>query len=373
MSGMKRMADTRPSRDDDDDRYDERVSEEFVTTPQIADAEELAKRRMVSVKRTVASAASPAAGSGGISGSGGGGFFGGVTTSIAPPTTGFSFGVGAKKDEAPKLPPSTFGFGSSGTPGDKKEGGSTPAPSGFGFGAPPASEAPKFSFGFPAAAPASASAAPVSFGFGSKGSDAAAKPEPGKFTFGSSVKYNFSEGVSSFAEAQRKLMEENKANVASDSAPAKVDGDGEGKDTGEDTDVPNPLSGASSIVTLSGEVLASGPSKLYVFDKEGAKWKEHGEGDAKVKKDVVPTEDGGEAKKGGKTVYRLMVRDGYSLNAVVSKKGFVLSKESEKHFVFSIAVEGGVETYLLKFTGTSAETTAKKVMEEVKKAINAAE
>lgn len=381
MSGLKRAAEKQLSRDDDDDRDSQ--PEEFATTPQIADAEELATRRMVTVKRSTAPPASSA-----------GGFFKGVAGAPAPGAPGFSFGA-KTAEEAPKVPSSTFGFGAApaaapAAAAAKDENGADgkPAPSKFSFGAPPSAEAPKFNFSFGSSTTSTSGAtAPVGFGFnfGAKapaqpasetaskeggGSSGETKPaEPPKVIFGSTGGFSFKDAANSFAEAQRKLTEEKKA-----SADATTEGEATatgGNADDADDDAPKLFANASSIVSSSGEVLACGPSKLYIYEKNAKEWKERGQGDAKVKKDVVPVEEGENAKQ-EKTVFRLMVRDGYSLNAIVSKKAFVLSKEAEKHIIFSIATaDAGVETYLLKFTGPTAESTTKKVIEELKKVIEA--
>lgn len=331
----KRAAQHQLTRDNFDDD-DGRDSDEFETTPQIADAAELAGRRMVTVKR---SAAPPSAA--------GSSLFKGFPSAPAPagPSSGFA---PVSTSAAPLAKPF------------------------FGFGAPPSSEAPKFSFNFGApatgqtATTTTTTAAPaLSFGFPAAGAaaDVGTPAEAPKFAFGSGTTFNFGAAVGSFTEGQKKLSEaKDGASAPAEGGDKAADANGSGSD---EDDTPKLFAGKSSIATVSGEVLAAAPSKLYNFDKAGNSWKESGEGDAKVKKDTLPADEGKEEQ----TIYRLMVRDGYSLNALIVKDSFVLTKEAEKHIIFSVATPEGVETHLLKFTGPAAETNTNKILGEIKKVI----
>lgn len=368
MSGepsRKRTADTQISKDDYDN--DDRDNETFVVTPQVADEAEMATRRVVRVRRpepsstpstgkgffknlsTTTPAAAPAFKS----------TFGEASTSTTPSfgftskamdgsatnhTPAFSFGSVAT--EACK---SAFSCGASATTDAAKK---AEAPATFCFGSPPppsgsgtTAAKPVFTFG---AAPA-ATTAPVE----GKAEDSEATAEK-KPIFGS---FCFASAVTSFAEARQKLDADRKPEEMD--TPQKELAEAHE----EDGDVPTVFTG-QSVVVSAGEVLTSAPVKLYSFDKEGNMWVGCGEGLAKLK-----FEDGEDQK----AVYRMLVRDGYSLNAKLGKNLIVLGKEAEKHIIFSIAnKEGALTTYLMKFTGNNAETNAKVFIEKLKGTIETA-
>lgn len=178
------------------------------------------------------------------------------------------------------------------------------------------------------------------------------------------------------------------------------------------------FSPSSAFQAAPGEILASGPSKLFRFDKPNNKWVECGEGEAKLKREKkvlnpstttteekegdtnLPTSSSdasvpssssspteGETEKETEDVVRLLVRDGYSLNVVVAKGAFILTSSpssttsgnsndssfdtknrvTDKHLVFTVNTrEEGVRHYLLKFTGAVAENNAKTFGERLK-------
>lgn len=415
----KRAAESQLTRDDDGD---ERADDEFVTTPQIADATEMSMRRVVRVRRPEggSSSTTTTASSGGSSG-----FFKDAAVaagSAAPtkPTFGFNFGTsasGSGGSTATTATPATFSFGAA-----PAEGAPKPA-TGFGFGFPSTTTAsgakPAFSFSAaPApststsaseakedgekatAAPTTATAAtPIAFTFGSAPptSDDAAKKPAATFSFGfpttaapatadgaSSAEkkplfgagtFNFGNAVNSFVAARTKMQEEAKEgkqeNKAEATAADAKDADNDNND--DDDDTPDPAGFGSEIVEPTArDVLATAPSKLYLFEKgedgKAGRWAERGSGDAKL---VSQPKAGNAAEH----LYRLLVRGGYSLNATIKKNTFTLSKTEAKHLILLVATAEGPQTYLLKFTGPSAEANTttfsaalKKVVEEVSKA-----
>ncbi|KPA81778.1 hypothetical protein ABB37_04058 [Leptomonas pyrrhocoris] len=403
----KRAAETQLTRDNDGE---DRAEEEFVTTPQIADESEMATRRVVKVRRPEASSAKPTSGSTS-------GFFKDAATaasSAAPakPTFGFkfdsssngggnsstgtatAFSFGPTPATAAATKP-TFGFpASSATAG---------ASSGFSFGNKAAPTATTSTSSFTAATTAtsgggsSSSANPIAFSFGAAppaSGDAAKKPATG-FNFGlpataattattasapgtgSATKedekpvfgagsFNFGSAVNTFVAARNKMQEEAKE-AKPGSSEGKTEKNGADGEEDEDEDKPDPAGFGSEIVEQTArDVLVTAPSKLYLFEKgedgTAGRWTERGTGDAKL----ISQPNAADADE---HIYRLLVRGGYSLNATIKKNTFTLSKTEAKHLILLVATAEGPHTYLLKFTGPSAEANTTKFSEELKKVV----
>ncbi|KAK7201610.1 NUP50 (Nucleoporin 50 kDa) [Novymonas esmeraldas] len=429
MSGdsRKRVATTQLTRDDGDG--DRRGDDDFVTAPQIADSSEMSTRRVVRVRRgpdEPASARSfantpslfkdiagptetaPTTSKWGIGANEAGKgaptpffSFGATTaassssstaaapassaapTATAAPSSGFSFGSGGTAGPATTAaagtPPIAFSFGgqpSSGGGGSNNNAAAGTA-SGFSFGtgvaAAPTTAGVEagsgFSFGFP---PSTSSSQPPNAAETATAAAESAAPKTATATatapvFGSGS-FNFGVAVNSFVEARKKLHEESKDAVqeAGDGDSAN-DGDDAPKGDGNGTGF-----GSEIVEPTARDVVASGPSKLFLFEKgdDGAAghWVERGAGDAKLVAEEPKT-------AAGARVHRLLVRSGYSLNATLGKNLFALSKTEAKHLILAVATSAGPRTYLLKFTGPNAETNTatfseaiKKVMQEVEKA-----
>lgn len=137
------------------------------------------------------------------------------------------------------------------------------------------------------------------------------------------------------------------------------------------------------MVPAPGEVLVSASTKLFAFIKEAGagtgSWVERGAGEAKIKKQnrgsgesgadatsATPSEEGQQPHE----VYRLLVRDGYSLNVTLIKGALLLTKEEAKHIVFTVATKDGVVTYLLKFVGPNAEAASAQFTAELKRVLD---
>ncbi|KAG5490778.1 hypothetical protein JKF63_00900 [Porcisia hertigi] len=392
----KRFAGDQLTRDDDGES---RADEEFLTTPQVADESEMATRRVVRVRRTdrgssssafantpslfkdvaVASDKEPPAfkvsfGAGSVvKGTAVGGSPAALASSSTQPTsslvhppattpTAFRFGGNATAPataESSKTPTISFPLGASTTDSGN---GSTKMGSSF-FGSTSASSGT-----------ASSSAGGLSFGFGSAGIPSATKTdeppskepapavstamaEPKAPVFGAGS-FNFGSAVNSFVEARKKIQEEKHDQISeadgggddnSDKAP-KDDADGSGF-------------GSEIVEQAARNVLATAPSKLFVFAKGDGdapgRWVERGIGEAKIIAEEKKTE-------AGVHVHRLLVRGGYALNATVGKNLFTLSKTEAKHLILAVATSEGPHTYLLKFTGPNAEANTKKFSEAIK-------
>ncbi|KPI90522.1 hypothetical protein ABL78_0282 [Leptomonas seymouri] len=413
----KRAAENQLTRDDDGE---ERAQEEFVTTPQIADESEMATRRVVKVRRPEASSTNPSFGSAS-------GFFKDAATaasSAAPPKPTFGFNFGSSNNDSGSTSTTTtssFSFGTATT----ASGATKPT---FGFPAPPAKTAASSSFSFGSAAAAKATTATTSpssttdassspagtFSFGAKpggtgSSSSGSSANPIAFSFGTASSasgdaagkaaahlklglpattgstadtdnapkvakddkmpvfgagnFNFGSAVNTFVAARNKMQAEAKA----DGGKAKTE---ESTMRGEeDQDKPDAAGFGSEIVEQTArDVLATAPSKLYLFEKgeegKAGRWAERGTGDAKL----ISQPKADNAKE---HIYRLLVRGGYSLNATIKKNTFTLSKTETKHLILLVATAEGPHTYLLKFTGPSAEANTTKFSEELKKVLEA--
>lgn len=189
----------------------------------------------------------------------------------------------------------------------------------------------------------------------------AAQPKAPVFGAGS---FNFGAAVNSFVEARKKMQEER---------GQESEADGEGEDKGSDApkdDADGTGFGSEVVEQSARDVLATAPSKLYLFEKgEGdtpGRWAERGAGEVKL----IAEEKKAEV---GVHVHRLLVRGGYALNATVGKNLFTLSKTEAKHLILAVATSEGPHTYLLKFTGPNAEVNTTKFSEAIKKIIQEAE
>nr|VDZ49838.1 hypothetical_protein_conserved [Leishmania donovani] len=286
-----------------------------------------------------------------------------------PPTTkpsGFSFGGSTASpattgtSTTPKTP---FSFGGLPTDGSSATTGTT---SSFSLGTNSApsvtasTPAGGFSFGF---APAKSSAtAPTDEAPAKEPAPATATALPKALVFGAGS-FNFGSAVNSFVEARKKMQEEK---------GPESEADGEGEDKGGDApkdDADGTGFGSEVVEQSARDVLATAPSKLYLFEKgEGdtpGRWAERGAGEAKL-----IAEKKAEA---GVHVHRLLVRGGYALNATVGKNLFTLSKTEAKHLILAVATSEGPHTYLLKFTGPNAEVNTTKFSEAIKKIMQEAE
>ncbi|GET93715.1 hypothetical protein, conserved [Leishmania tarentolae] len=400
----KRVAGGQLSRDDDGEG---RADDEFVTTPQIADESEMANRRVVRVRRPDGAISAANTFAQGPS------LFKNVPlgSDKEPPAfkmpfraddtskgtaAAFSFAAPASSSSQSSssfgLPstnkPSGFSFGGS-TGSSATTGSTSKAPITFSFSGLPADDGrtpteatSRFSFGT-TSAPSTAEGKQASgfhFGFASAESpatavtDEAPEKEPAPATtkvqakapvFGAGS-FNFGSAVNSFVEARKKMQEDK-------SQELEADGEGEVKSGDAPKDDADGTSFGSEVVEQSArDVLATAPSKLYLFEKgEGDKpgrWAERGAGEAKLIAEESKAESGAH-------VHRLLVRGGYALNATLGKKLFTLSKTEAKHLILAVATSEGPHTYLLKFTGPNAEANTtkfseaiKKVMQEVEKA-----
>lgn len=211
---------------------------------------------------------------------------------------------------------------------------------------PAATSAPKFSFGSFATSAASSEA--------SSSGPAAPAPPPPVFPKGA---FSFANAVSSFVEARKNMEASKTEESAAPPAPSK-----------EET--ASFLVSESVIQPSAGEVLVCFPAKLFGFAKEEKKWVERGEGDVKIKKEMTEMMVEGdkkttEAAPEKKAVYRLLLRDGYSLNTVVDKGVFVLTTKASKHIIFTCGTKEGPAHYLLKFVGAHGEDNASKFITQL--------
>lgn len=327
----KRAADKQGSRDGDDGGDDE-----FISTPQVASAEVMATRRIVTVRRPQAPEAAAAAAPSpfnSVLGS-----FGAATAAVAPsPFAAFG------STPAPPRPVAT-GFGAT----------TAIAPSPFAaFGAAPAPPKPVtggFNFGIappPAAVPVTvtpqAPAAPSSgfnFSFGGNTTAAGDAAAP---------KFDFAAAVGAFSAAA--------ANAASKQTTAAAD-DGEG-----DEDPEAEVAIAAGVPTLAATEVKTGEegdvtlfeahtAKLFNFHADEKSWNECGAGSLKI------------SNKADGTSTRVVMRDNklkkVLLNCTLAKDSFRLAQKQEKMFSFSAPNNGGaVGTFLVKMTGASAADDTK--------------
>lgn len=397
----KRAAESQLTRDDDGEG---RADDDFVTTPQVADTAAMATRRVVKVRRPEGGSSSSATtGSGSSTG-----FFKDAATAAsnaapAKPAFGFGFGFGANSTSSTDKTATTtnaFSFGGTTTTagsakptfsfpstvststaalslGPKSEGSTsaTAAPPTFSFGAaaPASGDAAKkpttgFSFGGltstmnTTATTANTTASSASSSAEDKETAKATAPTDEKKAVFGAGSFNFGSAVNSFVAARAKMQEEakeTKTNQEGSEATAAVDG--------HDEDKPDPAGFGSEIVEQTArDVLVTAPSKLYVFEKgdegKAGRWAERGVGDAKLISQPKEGEDKGH-------IYRLLVRGGYSLNATIKKNTLSLSKAEAKHLILLVATADGPQTYLLKFTGPSAEANTTRFSEELKKVL----
>lgn len=368
--------------------------DEFVTTPQIADGEEMATRRVVKVRRP-AGGAPDATGNSASSAMKVSGLFSGLSAAVAPssaagsttttamattttsglspplpstvaakPVFGFS-SISSRGDQQPVAPAATFGFG---TP--RRDSGSSVGPvgasasteSGSGERAAPV---PSALFGLTAAVKGGGVAPAETPAVSAEGGAVAATSA--KPIFGAGA-FSFSSAVNSFVEARKKMQEEKTADGDA-SGDAKVSDD----DKADDDSGESPVFGVEVTESAARDVLASAPTKLYRYEKaEGeatGKWAERGAGEAKLICQEVSGGDDAPPKR----VYRLLVRGGYAMNATLGKNRFTISKAEEKHLIVAIASAEGPQTYLINFTGSNAVASAKKFSEELKRAITEAD
>ncbi|KAG8342832.1 hypothetical protein TRVL_06339 [Trypanosoma vivax] len=155
--------------------------------------------------------------------------------------------------------------------------------------------------------------------------------------------FNFCSAASSFAEAKERMMKMVKE--SKDEEPVSASASTPSNKT-------NNLSTTVSVVASTGDVLASVPAKLYILKADTKSWSECGVGEARVKRHEFPS---GEGTTSGspRYRYRLIVRDGYALNALLCD-GFHLTKAEGTHAIFSVATGEKITTYLLKYTGQQA-------------------
>lgn len=333
---------------------DDRDDEDFVTTPQVASAEVMATRRIISVRKPAPAADAAPAATGGAAPSPFGsvlGSFGTATASVAPSP----FAAFGKVPAAAPVAPSPFAaFGSAPAapvaPSPFAAFGSAPAPvkpaGGFGSG---------LNFGIAPAAPKPTEPKKEETPF-------AAAPAPGGFNFGGAVKFDFGAAASSFSAAA--------ANAAAKAQAAPE----EGADGEEDPEAEVPISGgASSGAPLlaatdvkTGEegdlaLFETHNAKLFVFHADDKTWHERGAGSLKV------------SKKADGTVTRVVMRDGKMkkvlLNCNLDKESFRIAQKQEKMFSFSAPNEGVVGTYLVKITGPTGAAETKAFLAVAEKVI----
>ncbi|EAN92981.1 hypothetical protein, conserved [Trypanosoma cruzi] len=130
------------------------------------------------------------------------------------------------------------------------------------------------------------------------------------------------------------------------------------------------LAQAAHVTPLTEEILACASCKLFLFKLETKSWVECGVGDAKLKRRESTEATDGE--KGVKNLYRLIVRDGYALNAALSRN-FHLTKADDTHVIFSIPKNDGVATYLVKYVGQQAAEHGPEFTKKLKEALKLAQ
>eukprot|EP00331_Platyophrya_macrostoma_P032016 CAMPEP_0176438850 /NCGR_PEP_ID=MMETSP0127-20121128/19559_1 /TAXON_ID=938130 /ORGANISM="Platyophrya macrostoma, Strain WH" /LENGTH=243 /DNA_ID=CAMNT_0017822939 /DNA_START=36 /DNA_END=763 /DNA_ORIENTATION=- len=242
MAERKRQAENQLSRDDRD------AEEEFVTTPQIASAEELAKRKIVRVQRP-------------------------TSEQVASSTAAFQ-SMNPTPAAATPQPPSSSPFGSVlgsfGTATPKVA--ASPFAAFGGSAAPAASPLPSFgtkgfSFGFGLAPAAETSTSTTA--------SATAAPAPSGFSFNFGAKVDFSQAVTAFSAAQKAVS----------TGEAAVAADGDDGDENPEAEAPNTAPAGEAklqaVETHTGEedettVVEVAGAKLYELSKEDKKWHERG-------------------------------------------------------------------------------------------------
>lgn len=354
--GRKRFAENQGSRDGRD------VEEEFITTPQIATAEQMAQRRVVTVRRPAAAVAP------------------GASATAAPSADAPTPTPAAPAAEAkPATSSSPFGsvLGSFSSIRPAAEG----AAKGFSFGgfggtptAPPATaqpaeqaSAPKpafsFSFGAPAptaAAPAAPATAPMSFSFGAPASTASAAPaataaKPA-FSFGGG-NFNFGAAVSNFAAAREQQRQEQ----------SKPVDDNNTDDADEDPEKEEAIGGGAASKLAAVELVTGEEderteievtAKLQQFQASDKQWHDRGAGPLKLN---LRSND-----KGEHSSVRFVMRDAKMkkalLNVNVQPVAFRFGQRGEKFFAFSAMEETTVATYLVRVQGTNAVEETKSIL-----------
>ncbi|RNF02390.1 hypothetical protein TraAM80_06422 [Trypanosoma rangeli] len=130
------------------------------------------------------------------------------------------------------------------------------------------------------------------------------------------------------------------------------------------------LAQADPVTPSTEDVLACVSCKLFIFKSETKSWAECGAGDAKVKRhNASKAEDGEEA---GKCLYRLTVRDGYALNELLCSN-FYLTKAEDTHVIFTVPKNNGVATYFVKYTGQQAEAHGAEFTKTLKESLKLAQ
>ncbi|CCW70034.1 unnamed protein product [Phytomonas sp. Hart1] len=388
MPGVKRSADFQLTSENHDDEADH----EHETIPTIASEEELSKRRFLKVRRDAYSTGAeqtPSPGTGGVFKNLRPAAPDPAITGKAPFDFGGKFGSFANGPNAATTSGDAAGIGSK--PAHKspeKDCANTnvsPAPS-FSFhpqttspGATGAGSNGSFSFSFTtAAARSDTDTAPRNEL--TKGNQT--PQQNNSHLFGSST-FSFAGAVKSFVDARKKLEEDRKNTTEDNNTSLNTEGDDahdEAKDH-KDDDTADKFE-SHSIITSSGEVLASAPCKLFLFDSKNKKWLDRGESEAKVKHECYNASEAtsgnvqDDNSKGNNNTadycYRLLVRNGYSLNSLIDKNAFVLGKEGPKHILFSVSNPGGsIANYLLKFMGPNGEFNTKIFIQEIEKAMSA--
>lgn len=320
--------------------------EEFATTPQIASPEEMARRRVVRVRRPN-QAGGQTATSGLFKNLGSTAAAGAQPTTTTGPASGpFSFTSTTSSSSAMAMATkantsaSFSGFSSFGSAANNN----MVTPASAAAAAADGTKPPSFFSGFGMVPP---------------NNNAMSTTPEGKPVFPTGA-FNFSNAVTTFVEARKKAEEAAKLQGGTGSGEQE---DNDNNALGDDEDGPcGPLLKSQSMIQAApGEVLAIAPSKLFSFDKTAKQWIERGEGDAKLKRETVKAEGDGD-----EIVHRLLVRDGYSLNAVISEKGFLFTSSGAKHVIFTAGTSEGPTHYLLKFVGPQAEENGKKFTEKLK-------
>lgn len=442
--GMKRENDGQLRKEDDDDGdytdRNPRSSETFVTTPQLASAEEMSKRRVIHVTRRPTNGAPLGESSSGKPGNAGpfgssslpsAGVFKSLQVPMSVPSVSIPASTPSLLPTSPPIPSTVQGSHDS-TSTEKAQSAAIPSasdtpavassrPTATATGAAPTPSLsssvdpkpllfPSFGASHSAGLSTTAVAGGTSTTTTTAGGSAPPIFPPGAFSFGNAV--------SSFVEARKNAEEVHKARQTHEEGQGKPEDGGDGassettKEGAEEGSPSTFFSSSSSFQAAPGEVLASGPSKLFRFDKPNNKWVECGEGEAKLKREkkllpsstttaektegtTTPLPSGADAsvsssssasptdgngQEEGEEVVRLLVRDGYSLNVIVAKGAFILTSSpssttagntnssssdtknnvTEKHLVFTVnSREDGVRHYLLKFTGSAAANNAK--------------
>ncbi|KEG13058.1 hypothetical protein DQ04_01241130 [Trypanosoma grayi] len=323
----------------------DRDEEQLDNTPKYADAATMAQRRIVRVRRDPPSSAA------------------------APSLAGaFKAVTGITPTGAPTLA-TKFGLGSDSNTTNSDTGGGGTSSSAITTAA-----APSFSSGFNSAL--TGSTAPVKFSFGinnnEKKNDTETKKEENDSNdnnessiggaktslFGGA--FNFAGVVNSFAEAKERMAKAEDG-VQETSTPPE-------SNTTTTTATSDAFANAAPLIPSTGTVLASAPAKLFVFKLETKTWVECGAGDARVKQHVSPNAN----DKATKNAYRLILRDGYDLNAVLCAN-FHVTKAEDTHLIFAMPVGDKVSTYLLKYTGPQAAARGAEFTKTLKETLKLAQ